>query len=374
MPHEITSTDRAVFSVRPAWHGLGEVWPEHLTAKDAFEIALPWDVEHMPIGIMTDDGFVKSDEFYGNIRNDNKVILGVTSPIYNPFTQVQLREAIERIYGPEAKVIESAFSIKGGRRVIVLVNLAQANVKIKLMNSGGGFADDLHAAYHTFSNAHTGKEVGSIFPTMVRIVCHNTWNLAAGYKGANIVRDGVKIRHSSLQSERWNAAVEAYRQAAILGEMSTKTIQQLALSKISNKDFRALKDSMIDWALPSEKNKLVNGLPTLRERRREELHKDLEEATKITFSTYNESPTAPNVNAYLALNAITLYSEHELGYKGTELERNENAFESRLFGKAADWRDAAFSHLMRFVEASDDAANEEILKETAAAFAYRMSA
>lgn len=374
MPHEISSTDSAVYARRAAWHGLGTVWPEHLTAKDAFEIALPWDVEHIPVGIRYADGYTESAEFYGTVRNDNKVILGITSPIYNPFTNEQLREAIERIYGADAKVVEAAFSIKGGKRVIVLVNLAQANVKIKLMNSGGGFADDPHAAYHAFSNAHTGKEVGSIFPTMVRIECNNLWNAAAGRNGENIVRDGVKIRHSSLQNERWDAAVEAYRQAAILGEMSTKTIQQLALSKISNKDFRALKDRMIDWALPSEKTKLVNGLPTLRERRREELHKNLEEATKLTFDPFNENPTAPEVNAYLALNAITLYSEHKLGYKGTELERNENAFESRLSGKAADWRDVAFNHLMNFVEVTDDAANEAILKETANAFAYRMSA
>lgn len=371
MPHELTSTDRAVFSVTSAWHNLGFVSETHLTAREAKKIALDWDVEHMPIGIFSaDNQFMASGEFYGIVRNDNRVILGISSPLYNPFTNEQLIEAIERIYGPDAKVIETMFSIKGGKRVIALVNLAKANVKIKLMNSGGGYADDPHAAYHTFSNAHTGKEAGSIFPTMVRIVCRNTWNTAAGYKGTNIVRDGVKIRHSSLQNERWDAAVEAYRQAALLGEMSTKTIQQLALSKISNHEFRELKDKMIDWALPPEKDKTRNGLPTLRERRREELHKDLEEATKITFATYNESPTANDVNAYLALNAITLYSEHNLGYKGTELERKENEFESRLFGKAADWRDIAFNHLMRFVEVTDDAANEAILKETAAAFAY----
>lgn len=375
MPHEISSTDSAVFSVTAAWHGLGTTFPRHLTAREAKEIALPWDVYHIPIGILDSDlNFRGSDEFSAVVRNDNNVILGVTSPFYNPFTNEQLIEAIERIYGTTAEVVESMFSIKGGKRVIALVNLAQANVKILLQNSGGGFADDPHAAYHAFSNAHTGKEVGSIFPTMIRIVCNNTWNTAAGYKGENIVRDGVKIRHSSLQSERWAAAVEAYRQAAILGEMSTKTIQKLALSTISNKNFRILKDAMIDWALPPEKNKTVNGLPTLRERRREELHKNLEETTKLTFATYNESPTAEKVNAYLALNAITLYSEHELGYKGTELERRENEFESRLFGKAADWRDVAFNNLMRFVEASDSVANDEILKETAAAFAYRVNA
>lgn len=372
MPHEIGATDGAVYAVRSAWHGLGTTFPRHLTAREAKEIALPWDVYQVPVGIMDSeqDDFHASDEFSATVRNDNHVILGITSPIYNPFTNEQLIEAIERIYGASAEVIESMFSIKGGKRVIALVNLAQANVKLLLQNSGGGFADDPHAAYHAFSNAHTGKEVGSIFPTMVRIVCKNTWNLAAGYKGENIVRDGVKIRHSSLQAERWAAAVEAYRQAAILGEMSTKTIQKLALSTISNKNFRALKDSMIDWALPPEKNKTANGLPTLRERRREELHKDLEEATKLTFATYNESPTAENVNAYLALNAITLYSEHELGYKGTELERKENEFESRLFGKAADWREKAFFDLSRYAELSSSVDTTSILKETADRFSY----
>jgi phage/plasmid-like protein (TIGR03299 family) len=373
MPHEITSTDGAVFAITPAWHGLGETFPTHLTPLEAKQKAnLGWSVSVQPAGFFRDGIFYGSPEHAVIVRDDINTVLGVASHGYPPFTNDQVFEAIEKIYGVDSRVIESAFSIKGGKRVIALVNLAQANVKIKLV--GGGLVDDPHASYHAFSVGHTGKDSCSIFPTMIRIVCNNTWNLAAGRKGENIVRDGVKIRHSSLQNERWQAAVAAYRQAALLGEMSTKTIQKLALAHISNSQFRALKDHMIDWALPMEGVKAnTSGIPSLRERRREELHKDLENASALTFASYNENTNASKVNAYLALNAVTMYSEHELGYKGTEIERKENEFESRLFGKAADWRDEAFSHLMNFVEATDDTVDAAIMAETARAFSYTPS-
>ena len=116
--HNITDTDGAVFSKTAAWHGLGVVIQEEMNPTEAMETAgLNWTVSKVgPVSA----GDAQSDEYNAIVRDDTNTILSIQSPDYQV---IQNNEVFDMAYnlGDNIKV-ESALSLNGGRRLVVLCN------------------------------------------------------------------------------------------------------------------------------------------------------------------------------------------------------------------------------------------------------------
>ena len=118
MAHNITSTDGAVFHKEAAWHNLGIVIQDSMSPTEAMEVAGPnWTVSKVgPVFA----GDAQSDEYNAIVRDDTNTILSIQSPDYQV---VQNSEVFEMAYNLDADIkVESALSMNGGRRLVVLCN------------------------------------------------------------------------------------------------------------------------------------------------------------------------------------------------------------------------------------------------------------
>jgi phage/plasmid-like protein (TIGR03299 family) len=237
MAHNLTERD-GMFTVRQAaWHGLGDVLPEHPTREQAQAIAHPWEPISEPIyrrvPVVMDDGSIKYgyrqiEGFQGIVRSDDasgKGALGVTTDAYEPVKNSVMYDIADAIEGEASGSVmyETGGSLLGGRKVWLLIRLRDP-----LIING-----DPHGGvipYYALQNSHDGSMAFRGQATMTRIVCDNTSQMAdidAQARGTEFA-----FRHSSNVAERieeaknaltgWRESVQQYRLFA--EEMLSRTI------------------------------------------------------------------------------------------------------------------------------------------------------
>lgn len=208
MAHNLTERDQ-MFTVREAaWHGLGEVLPEHPTREEAQRIAHNWEPISEPLyrGVptITDEGELETryeevEGWKGNVRSDTNHMLGVTSDTYELVGNNEMYEIAEALEGESGGSVqyETGGSLKGGSKVWLLVRLQEP---LKINN------DPLTATipYYSLQNAHDGSGSFRGQATMTRIVCDNTAQMAdfdARQRGTEFT-----FRHSKNVKDRISEA------------------------------------------------------------------------------------------------------------------------------------------------------------------------
>lgn len=180
MAHEITDTDN-MFSVRQVpWHGLGTVMSDYPTLEEARQIAHPWEPIGEPIfrrvPVVTTTGelteaYEEVPESQAIVRSDNSEVLGVVGSGWAPVSNKSMYEIADALEGTAnsdggAPVrIETAGSLRGGRKVWLLVRLEEP-IKIKGDPTGETIP------YFAIQNANDGTAAFKGSATMTRIVCH----------------------------------------------------------------------------------------------------------------------------------------------------------------------------------------------------------
>ena len=98
MSHEININEETgkanVFVVKePAWHGLGTVVQEAVTAEEAIQLAgLDFDVIKQPVLYEVNGEVREVPHNHAIVRSDNSDVLGVVGDVYTP---LQNREAFK---------------------------------------------------------------------------------------------------------------------------------------------------------------------------------------------------------------------------------------------------------------------------------------
>lgn len=187
MAHEIDCTGgiaRAAFARMPAWHNLGKVFPDSMTVDEAFqEAGLDWTVScRAPFFEGADGAMVPLTGSRVIVRDDSQKALGVVSKTWTPVQNEQLREFIRAVVGHGGR-LESAGSLRGGKRVWMLLDLKKSYEPLK--------GDPVHQ-YLVFANGHDGVTRFRGLGTGVRVVCQNTWSAALGGENEN---KGISFRH-----------------------------------------------------------------------------------------------------------------------------------------------------------------------------------
>ncbi len=210
MSHEITRTDSLMYTGAVPWHGMGRMLPEHCTPREALTAAgLDWTVEtaplywKRPISTRDVDGDIYAaagtvwDDVEDRVqlyRSDTADPLGIVSTEYVPFQNTEMVDFIGEVLGDDFAAVETAGSLRGGRRVWFLLDQGRHDVA----------GVDPVAKYSLFATGHDGGLAFRVLNTPIRVVCANTFR-AAGAEGTA----GISVPHRGNMA----AAVESARHA-----------------------------------------------------------------------------------------------------------------------------------------------------------------
>lgn len=243
MAHAIeTFTDgtAAFFTNRePAWHRLGVVTPDALTAEEALATAqLDWTVTKEPVTttVVTNDGVttLPIDGKYATVRNHPKTglsALGVVGEFYTPVQNTEAFAIANDLFDQGGAHFETAGSLHNGRKVFLTMKMPD-HIQI-----GGHDVVDM---YLLITNTHDGTEPVRIAVTPVRAVCQNTVRAAlASAKATHTLRHTVSV----------TKRIEEARAALNMTWKYTESFEEIANGLIStamsDKEFDAFLKSLL---------------------------------------------------------------------------------------------------------------------------------
>ena len=320
MAHMITDTDGAVFHKQSAWHGLGYTVEDAMSPTEAMvKAGLDWTVTKTP-GITAtgyyNDEDVFTDQFCAIVRDDNKTVLAVQSPDYQI---VQNSEVFDLAYTLSDQVkVESAFSMNGGKRLVVLLKGETFN-PINHTNDGIN-------KYLALLSSHDGTLALSGLPTSVRIVCNNTLTmaLASGKKGM------FRVTHNGNIEAKKQAMRDALKRYQSTGKMFEDAVNSMAVYGMNREE---IQNFWLDvWAKIEE--------PVVANPKTEAEYRNYLNATTTiakwteTFDTERSNLNAP-ATLWMAANAVTKEIQHRIPARGRKPSADSRAF-NNLAGTTQD--------------------------------------
>jgi len=158
MPHELFG-ERFISLREPAWHGLGIVSQEALSAREAWEKMGPYKVQAVPLFAMDTPLPYQallgpSEEYFGVVSGDYTLI--------TPEDFINLWDL--RVKKP----IETMGALRRGSILFISTKLEGFSIK----------GDD-HDNYLLATNPMTGSDAAEVRVTPVRVVCMNTYVMSA---------------------------------------------------------------------------------------------------------------------------------------------------------------------------------------------------
>jgi phage/plasmid-like protein (TIGR03299 family) len=259
---QFTDGTAAFFSARvDAWHRLGTVTTDCLTAEDAMKTAhLDWTVEKRPLLAVipgateiTEDGVTTTPDTtievpgkYATVRLHPETgapdALGVVGEAYQIVQNLENAQFLNNLVDESGAHFETAGSLRNGRQTFVSMKLPDH------MLVGGS---DVVDTYLTATNSHDGSSAFTVVVTPIRVVCANT--LAVALKNNS---GKIKIRHTSGATGRIEEARRTLNLSfGYLAEFEAAAEAMLA-KKVTERQFTAL----LKKVLPQSKDS--KGEPT----------------------------------------------------------------------------------------------------------------
>lgn len=315
MSHQIQNLDTIVLgSQRPAWHGLGKVFPgllsplrvfaEGVGAREILERPVIADGMTMP----------NAKALIAITSSGERTPLSIVSDTYGVLKDSVFFEILERVYEGRA-VVETAGTLRNGRRVWALVERGSWNV------TDGDRID----SYDLWVNRHDGSGCFELHSTNVRVVCANTWRAAIG-AGKNRV---FGVRHTTNVVTTASGAAVAVKKAREFEAQQRNQVRSLAAKRVSLDDAAEVFERVL--AIDPD------GAPTKRQENQFDALVQL-----FRRGTGNEGRTA-----YDAFNAVTEWVDHRRTLRLTEgRSRAEARFETAVLGAGDDLKARAYELLL----------------------------
>ncbi|WP_171908589.1 DUF932 domain-containing protein [Streptomyces nanshensis] len=301
-----------------AWHRLGTVTTDAMTAEDAMQKAYlgGWNVRKIALtgAEITDDGVesVEFPEHFGTVRTHPKTgkpeWLGVVGTDYQPVQNEEHAEFLNLLVEESGAHFETAGSLRGGRQVFLTMKLPQT------MTVGGHDRVDLYIAAF---NGHDGGSAFRVVTTPVRVVCANTQRAAL----RNAV-SSVSIRHTKNAKSRIIAAREALDLTFTYAEEFEKAAQRMIEAEMSTGELRDAVARM--WPEQKDESRVT-------QRNREQ------RLGKIT-DLFERAETQANIRGtrWAGFQAITEYVEHFAPSRGKTEAAKGDARAERLINGSQD--------------------------------------
>jgi phage/plasmid-like protein (TIGR03299 family) len=292
------------------WHGLGtklEVAPS--TTAEAMKLAgLDWQIGLEALQLA--DGTPVGERF-AVVRQSDRSILGTVGKLWEPVQNEKAFAPFDPFLKAGLATVETAGSLRGGRRVWMLARIARPDAVIVPK------ADDRVAKYILVAIGHDGKMAFHMGITPTRVVCQNTLSLSLGEGRSNFIR----LPHLSGANKAIEQVGAVIDQVDASIEESAKLFRALAGRKIRSE---AVLRKYIEAVFPRKEAKvdgavLLGGLLAKSKGNGSKTLGDHGDATKETKSHLHEAVAAlfqygkgndlPGVKgtAWAAYNAVTEY-------------------------------------------------------------------
>lgn len=301
---DITNGVASFASARvPAWHALGVVLPDLMTARQALDAAhlSNWDVRKMPLFVqpepeLTVDGVTRPNpiivpEKYATVRTNpiNGAIepLGTVGKAYECIQNEEHTDLLDTLVDESGAHFETSGALNGGRAVFVSLKLP------KTMSIQGHNGEDVTDTYIVAVNSHDGSSAFRLMVTPVRVVCQNTLSAAIRSSQAQF-----SIRHTS--NAKQNIALA--RQALGMTFKFTETFEAEAQQMVARELAVWEAEKVI-----ADVFRLKDGDDTTDRTKRNNADK-----TGMVMKLWTDAPTQENLRgtAYGLYNAITEYTDH----------------------------------------------------------------
>lgn len=314
MSHEIEINDTVLFgSNKPAWHGLGTVFPGLLSPLRVFAEGVGHrDILEVPV-LLNGLTLPNQKGLVGLTSKGVQVPLAVVGEGYGVLRSETMYRILDEVYQGQA-VVDAAGTLRNGQREWVLVKREAWSAK----------AGDSVLTFDLWLNRHDGSGCFELHRTNVRVVCANTWKLAVA--GGNRV---FGVRHTRNVGQGVQAALE------VLGYVEEAEVKQRrAAQRMAEAAFSA-----------SEAAKMFDSLMGIRSEGAEvstRLSNQVRELNRLFRSgTGNLGKTR-----WDAFNAVTEFVDHGRSSRVTEgRSEGEVRFESVLLGSGDALKAKAFDLL-----------------------------
>jgi phage/plasmid-like protein (TIGR03299 family) len=344
MADEITiradGTAEAAFALKPAWHGLGVVLDHPMSSAESLKAAqLDWQViqrevavmipemVQTPWGVVEQNRYQKIEGALANCRSDNGFVLGTVSDQYQVVQNLEAFQFLDELIENHEMQYESAFSLQGGRKVVLLGRLPKVDTVVP--------GDD-SLRYILMSLHHDGTGAIRFGPCAERVVCANTYAVAlqeGHVKELSIAHKGDVKGKLEQARNILNQANEAFDRHALAS-------RALAAHKMTGEEWDQYLNIMCPTLDPKD--------PDWTEERQERLQKT-REAIAMNY-LLDECQRVPGVErtAWAAFNAVTQHIDH-LPRRGATMERKAEArFNVCLYGPGRDMKERAFQAACKF--------------------------
>lgn len=307
MAHELeTYGDKAAFaSARmDAWHRLGTVTQDCMTAEEVMEVAHlgGWNVRKIAVqgtevtldGVTVvespDDRMIVRTNPFTNATES----LGVVGKDYTPVQNEEVCELLNTLVDESGAHFETAGSLKQGRRVFTTMKLPET------MTVGG--VDDIDL-YIAASNGHDGTAALRLDVTPVRIVCANTQRAAFARS-----RGHYKFRHTSGAKSRIMEARQALRLTWKYCETFQAEADRMINETLTNAEFDRMVADL--WPLPTNPG-------TRAKNNHDQRHRDLRYLLEAA-----DTQRAVRGTRWAGYQAVAEYLDHKAPAKNDEVRAN----------------------------------------------------
>lgn len=208
----------------------------------ALNDSLDWEVVKRPIFFADADGQPQPYESkVAIVREDTGAPLGIVAPAYEPFQNASLKQLVAPMISEGLLTVANTGSLSGGGKVFLQL---QVNEEFHVVG-------ETYKGMLTILNSHNGTTAVAIGPTMVRVICSNTY-------AAAMTDLSERFRHSAGVTERVlnTTAVTTFVGDAM--RVYSEKAETLAAARFTTDQFRAsleavyrkpvkdLRDSFVD--------------------------------------------------------------------------------------------------------------------------------
>lgn len=332
MAHDIMQHDGLVLTGKRAWHGLGTIVENAPTAREALGIArLDWTIQRMPVSAMgMDCSLDVADDYRALRRSDTNELFAIVGEGYKPVQNAQLADFADAMGSDGSVKIESAGSIRNGRRVWFLARGESVWANDR----------DETKTYLLLAAGHDGTMSVVVQPTSVRVVCRNTLHIAMAGK-----KKGIRFSH---EGDIRTKLAEAKNAIGVLSASTAnfrKQVSALVARDMSREDLqRFWVDVYSDIEAPIPTN------PTTADER--EQVRDARATLSQWASNFDKDrqSVGGGANAWSALNAVTEWFDHQRTVRAKdEAARVDARIYNKLWGVGSENKGKALDKALALV-------------------------
>lgn len=230
MAHNLdNSTGKTAFVSfqEPAWHGLGTIVNNVLSANEALRLGgLDFKVNKSPsIQRLSSSGseYISKRSFFTYRTDTNKILGENLGNLYTVIQNFEAFEIVNEILQSGTASIETAGAINGGATVFICMKLN----KDVIVNG-----NDITKQYLVIANAHDGSKALTVLFTNIRVVCNNTLSAALSESR----KEQIKLRHTTNIVDKLRDAATVLKVIKDNTEMNEKNYNEMAALKISKEE------------------------------------------------------------------------------------------------------------------------------------------